>query len=310
MNDKGGSIYYYMRLTRSRKKIGKIKAHEEELMGKDKKEKKEKKPSTGRLRGFIGVLIAVLLFVGVGVCDTLLSGKKMFSFVSTGSVMDRFDPATAETSKEETEIFFNQAATLFSATADQKYTSYTLKYTADIEQGNYGLPYTKTSGEMMAAVDKDYTVVTISKRYAEGLLYSRQVTECVIFKTGANAGETWIRSAYADASVGDVDLLEKAAWQKTTGTLNNELRFVEELLTNAEYTTYNIVDNKFNFQVEQTDKIGYGYVQPGLAPTVAFQYEIQGESLEKACHMWQCSNLNATTAIVPQSLLNTVGGSV
>ena len=282
-------------------------------MGKTKKEKKvkDKKPSTGKLRGFIGVLIAVILLVGVGVCDALTTGKNLFSFVSTGSFMDRFDGATAETSKKETEEFFDQAAVAFTDSVDQKYTSYTLQYTANVEKSDMaGVTYTNAWKEVFATVDSNYTVLTVTERVAEGLSYSRVVREYVLCKTGENAGSAWGRFAYADASVGDVDLLEKASWTKLSKGLYNEMEIVPEIFDNATYTTYSVVENKFAYKVEKNDRAGYGYVKAGFAPTVSFAYEVKTECVERATHTWQCSHLNATTAIVPQSLLNVIGGNV
>ncbi len=282
-------------------------------MGKNKKEKKvkEKKPSTGKLRGFIGVMIAILLLVGVGVCDALTTGKNLFSFVSTGSFMDRFDAATAETSRKETEEFFDQAAVAYSSNADQKYTSYTFSCSSSVETSNSeGVTYVNKWKEISAMVDVDYTVLTMTERYAEGLSYTRVVTEYVLCKSGENAGRLWGRRAYADVSVGDVDLLEKATWTEVSGGLYNEMDFVNGLLVNAQYTTYDIVENKFNFTIEQGEKTGRGFIQAGLTPTVSFSYEIKGEAIERATHTWKCSNLNATKAIVPQSLVSVIGGNV
>jgi hypothetical protein len=86
--------------------------------------------------------------------------------------------------------------------------------------------------------------------------------------------------------------------------------YINDLLSNVQYTTYDVVENKFNFSVENGDSKGFGYVKAGLIPTVSFSYEMKGEYIERANHTWKCSNLNATKAIVPQSLLSVIGGNV
>lgn len=281
---------------------------------KEKKEKKAKKPSSGRLRAFVGVVIAILLFGGVVVCDSLTTGKNLFSFVSTGSVMDRFDEASRETSKKETENFFGQAAYLFMATAeeDQKYTSYSMTYTINEEEADAkGHTYTNKWREVSAMVDKDYTVYTVSNRFAEGLTYTRTVSEYVFCKTGANAGRAWKRSGTAEQSVGDVDILEKATWTEIDTTkLKNEAAGAFVYLNGATYGDYDVVDSAFNFTVTTANSQGSGKMKPGVMPSLSFSYMIGLEREDTAHHLWTFSHLNATKAIVPKSLASVLGGAV
>ena len=273
------------------------------------KDKKTKKQKTGRLCGFIGITLAALLTAGTFVCDALMTGKTLFSFVTTGNVMDRFDTVTAETSRTETETFFSQAADGFLTSVDQKYTSYTLNYCVNVRQSSTnGISYINAWKEVNAVVDVDYTVYTVAERYAEGLSYGRIVHEYVVFKTGANAGKAWGRKGYLDQSVSDSELLNKTDWEEVSGTLSNELSSVYSLLADATYGQYDVLNGQFAFTVTGENKSGSGFLKPGMTPTLEFSYVVDGKRKEIAHHVWQCSHLNATKATVPQSLLDVLGG--
>ena len=279
-------------------------------MKKDKKQ--DKKKSTGRLRGFIGVVISLVLLLGAGVCKSLISGKKLFSFTVTGSLADRFDEDVALESKMQAEQFFVQGAKLYdSSEVGSKYSSYTLKGRMMYEESNQaGRPYTNAWKEVYANVDKDYTVYTVTEEVTYEFDYARTVREYVLCKTGTHAGELWTRSRSADESASDVGILEKGEWHEATTTVSNEMEMALSLLSQAKYSYYDAFNGQFEFSVVNEGKQGTGTFKPGLLPEVTFSYELnRGEYHEAATHSWECSFINATKAVVPQSLLDTLGGN-
>ncbi|MBQ9117881.1 MAG: hypothetical protein IJY11_01610 [Clostridia bacterium] len=283
----------------------------------DKKEKKEQKvkkvkKSAGKLRGFVGVAIAFVLMAGVYMCDMISTGRDPFSFATTGDIFDRFDEEKAEESKNETAKFFLQASNLYAQDSEQQYTSYTLNYQTNValspEYNDW--TYTNAWRDVTAAVDKNYTVCTVSERYAEGLTYRREVVEYVICKTGSNAGQSWIRRGYADQAVSDVDILEKAAWTQVSGMQINEMSVVAEMLDSAVFGDYDFLEGEFAFTSVIHETVGCGTLKSGVEPKITFSYDAKGERKERAYHEWVCSSINATKAIVPQSLLDIIGDAV
>ncbi len=282
------------------------------------KEQKVKKKTTGRVRGFIGIVISLLLLAGVFVCNSLTSGNKMFSFVTTGNVMDRFDKATAETSRDETVNFISQANTLFATSADQKYTSYTLDYSRILTTQVGGKTYNSAWVDAHVVVDKDYTIYTESVRLAQEDDYGRFAAEYVLVKTGEKANTLWGRVVSADQATGDVSYLSKVDWMQLSSETVADFKtadvieLAKESLAWAAYDTYNVVENVHNFSIEVLGyEEGEGSLQAGLTPTLKIAYgdvDTDGNPFRTQC-VWKYSNLNGTKAMVPQSLLDIVGGA-
>ena len=283
-------------------------------MGKNKKQ--NKKQSSGRLRGFIGVTISLVLLLGVGIGSAFLNGKEPFSFATTGSFLEKFDEDDALKTKARAEQFFVEGTRLYDRAAiTTKYHSYTLDYKVSFLETISDHTYISVWKDVHACVDRDYTVFTVVEDAAVELDFVRSVKEYVLCKTGAHAGELWLREGNADEAAGDLGLLEKGAWVQVEEPVENLMEEAFSLLVQARYSYYDAFEGQFEFSVEKDGKGGEGTFKPGPVPELSFTYGADGRrpgvsgNGDHAHYSWDFSYINATKAVVPQSLLDKMGGN-